>query len=179
MQLKEAIGLIDHEKFKPKSKQNWYDLGAGTGTFTIALAHLLPKGSKIFAIDNNAAALRQIPATAGNADIKTIQQDFTLAELPYRDFDGVFMGNSLHYVKNKISFIEKIQTSLKPGHSFFIVEYDTEKGNQWVPYPVSFKSLQELFKNAGYDSIIKLHERPSKYNSNLMYSALIRSEPGF
>src|SRR5260221_3628374 len=118
MQLKEAIGLIDHVDFKPTGKQSWYDLGAGNGTFTIALAHLLPAGSLIYAIDNNAAALQHIPGISGNANIKTFQQDFILDELPYHNLDGVMMANSLHYVKNKIAFIQKIKVYLNPVHSF-------------------------------------------------------------
>jgi ubiquinone/menaquinone biosynthesis C-methylase UbiE len=177
MQLKEAIALIDHEKFKSARAQSWYDLGAGTGIFTVALAHSLIAGSKIVAIDNDAASLRQIPGNINNTNIETLKQDFTRTDLPYNDFDGILMANSFHYVKNKIELIQKIRTNLKPVHSFLIVEYDTERSNTWVPYPISFLSLQELLKNAGYGSVIKLNETASRYRSNMMYAAMI--EPGF
>jgi len=173
MQLKEAISLIDHQKFKPAGIQSWYDLGAGTGIFTIALAHVLEPGSKIVAVDNNLAALQNIPGSVNNTNIKTIKQDFTLNDLPYHDFDGILMANSFHYVKDKTGFIQKIKMNLKPLHSFLVVEYDTERPNTWVPYPISFLSLKELFENAGYGSVIKLNERASRYNSNMMYSAMI------
>ena len=54
-------------------------------------------------------ALQQIPSTAGNTDIQTVQQDFVFGELPYHDIDGVLMANSLHYVKNKNHFIQKMR----------------------------------------------------------------------
>ena len=178
MQLTEAFALIDHEKFKPAGVQSWYDLGAGTGIFTIALAHLLMAGSKIVAIDNDATSLRQIPNKIDNTDIQILKQDFTRTELPDNHFDGILMANSFHYVRDKIELIQKIRTNLKPRHSFLIIEYDTERSNTWVPYPISFSSLQEFFKNAGYKSVIKLNERASRYNSNMMYAAVI-VEPGF
>ena len=40
----------------------WADLGAGTGTFTTALGALLEDGSTIYAIDDDATAVRALSA---------------------------------------------------------------------------------------------------------------------
>ncbi|MBS1598101.1 MAG: class I SAM-dependent methyltransferase [Bacteroidetes bacterium] len=173
MQLKEAIELIAFEKFKPIGKQSWYDLGAGSGLFSVALANLLDSGSKIVSIDKDTASLRQIPKTANNTSIETIKQDFTSSDLPYNEFDGILMANSLHYVENKMDFLSNARINLKPNHSFIIVEYDTEKSNPWVPYPLGFSSLKKLFNDLGYEKVIKMHERKSRFGGNMMYSALV------
>jgi len=173
MEIQEALSLIRNEKITGNKIQHWYDLGAGTGTFTIALAHFLGDGSKIVAIDENNASLRKIPSHINQIVIETIKEDFTSSDLPYPDFDGILMANSLHYVKNKFSLIERISKHLKADHYFLIVEYDTEKSNQWVPYPTDFSSLTKLFTELGYRSIEKLGEKKSRYNTGKMYAALI------
>ena len=173
MQEKEAIALIQDEKFKPLGQQLWYDLGAGSGTFTIALATLLEPGSRITAIDKNSSSLRQIPKQIANTEIELFRQDFALSNLPYDNYDGILMANSIHYIKDKSSFITKIVSSLKQSHKFLFVEYDTEKSNPWVPYPMGFSLLKQFFTEIGYKNVIKLHERKSRYNRSMMYSAVV------
>jgi ubiquinone/menaquinone biosynthesis C-methylase UbiE len=93
-------------------------------------------------------------------------------ELP--PLDGILMANALHYVENKPGFIDKLKRYLKPKSGFLIVEYDLDKPvPTWVPYPVSFVALTRLFKTAGYGSVEKLGERPSRYGRGNMYAALI------
>jgi len=173
MELQEALALIRNEKIIDNKKQNWYDLGAGAGTFTIALAHFLCDGSKIVAIDENNTALQKIPSHINQTVIETITKDFTSSDLPYSNFDGILMANSLHYVKNKSLLIERISKHLKAEHYFIIVEYDTETSNRWVPYPTNFSSLVLLFTKLGYHSIEKIGEKKSRYNAGKMYAALI------
>jgi len=55
-----------------------------------------------------------------------------------------------------------------------LVEYNTDKPNPWVPYPVGAHSLELLFAKAGYASFTKLHEMPSAYNTGNMYAAMIK-----
>ncbi|MBS1575466.1 MAG: class I SAM-dependent methyltransferase [Bacteroidetes bacterium] len=172
MQLQEAIELIQHDRWKTTGKQTWADFGCGTGLFTYSLAHLLPEGSTIYSIDEDAGALRQIRST-DKVNIKTIQSDFTL-QLPLSGLDGILMANSLHYIKDKTGFVHKAAGYMKPGNSFLIVEYDSDKPvKTWVPYPVSFQSLKKIFSDAGYSSIQKLNERRSVYNNGVIYSALV------
>jgi hypothetical protein len=56
---------------------------------------------------------------------------------------------------------------------FVIVEYDLDKANRWVPYPVSRVRLTSLFIEAGYSSIKMLCSRPSVYRRAPLYAALI------
>ncbi len=83
------------------------------------------------------------------------------------------MANSLHYIQNQKVFIGNTKPLLKPEGCFLVVEYDTNISNPWVPYPVSFVRLNELFKAAGFSSIRKLKEKPSRYNRSNLYSAMI------
>jgi hypothetical protein len=60
-----------------------------------------------------------------------------------------------------------------PSSTFLIVEYDTTRFNPWVPYPINYANLHQLFTTLGYTSITKLSEAPSRFGGR-MYSALIR-----
>ncbi|TVL97093.1 MAG: methyltransferase type 11 [Candidatus Brocadia sp. WS118] len=173
MQLKESIALIEYDFGSLSSHRVWADLGCGTGLFTLALASLLPQGSIIHAMDINKAAIDTIPNRFENVVIKKWHGDFMEDKLPDQ-LDGVLMANSLHFVKNKNSFLTKASASLKQEHCYLIVEYNSDKANHWVPFPLSFHSLKQLFQEAGYTSIKKLWERPSIYRDANIYSALIK-----
>ena len=173
MKLDEAIKLITGIDGRPT--QQWADLGCGDGLFTIALANLLGKDSIIHAVDTNQRALSSIADREKETLIKKYKLDFVKNEVPFADLDGILMANSIHFVKYKSNLISKLKTLLKPAHVLLIVEYDTDVSNPWVPYPISFKSLEKFLKENGYNSILKLHETPSLYNRTNIYSVVANS----
>jgi hypothetical protein len=61
---------------------------------------------------------------------------------------------------------------LKPDGRLLIVEYDTLRSNQWVPYPIDFASLKRM-NATGFSSIEKLAEQPSQFRQGNIYSALV------
>ncbi len=173
MHLKEAVDLIRHNSISGSVVQTWTDLGCGSGTFTAALANLLPAGSLIYAVDKSKSSLEKIPEEINDVKVNKLKEDFTKGKIP-GSLDGILMANSLHYVRDKSSFIKKIKTNLKPGGFFLIIEYDSMSSNPWVPYPVNFNSLKILFESEGCCSIIKINERPSVFRRANIYSSLIK-----
>jgi len=169
MQLSEAIQLIQHPVTKEKSA--YADLGCGNGLFTKALAQLLAPQSTIYAVDKNQTALNSFSVDA-NIQLQKINIDFIKDDLPFKNLSGILMANSLHYVEDKTAFLLKAKASLAQDGYFLIVEYDTDKANHWVPYPVSFSSIHNLFERINFHSVQKLQAYPSRYWRN-MYSALI------
>jgi SAM-dependent methyltransferase len=153
----------------------WADLGCGDGMFTLALATKLSEGSVIHAIDRDASVLRHIPGAHAGATIVTHVGDFTKWPWPFAALDGVLLANSLHYVRDQVRFIHACEPAMKEPRRFVIVEYDTDKANTWVPYPLSSRSLERLFGDAGYASMTLLGTRPSIYRRAPIYAALIQS----
>src|SRR5947208_15714676 len=139
MQLEDAVLLIQHSI--PTERNVWADLGCGDGLFTNALSTLLPEKSLLYAVDKNKNALRNVSIKPG-IQLEKIIADFVHDEFSFRKVSGILMANSLHYVKDKNSFIEKCFTLFNGDAYFIIVEYDTSKANHWVPYPIDFDSLQ-------------------------------------
>ena len=173
MQLKDAIELIDHERIDDiAGPQTWADLGCGEGLFTQALTQLLKPGSKIYAVDKTSPG--PIPSY-NNVLIESKIYDFVKDDLVFPLLDGILMANSLHYVSDKKALLNKLLLLMKPTAGFIIVEYDTDTPvKNWVPYPMSFESLQILFRQVGYETIIPIGKRPSVYGRANLYSVLIR-----
>lgn len=143
----------------------WADLGAGEGAFTYALADLLGSTSHITAVDKDARAMRGL---AGSFDVRVA--DFT-RPLDLHDLDGVLMANSLHFVRKKGPVLELVHAMLRPGGHLIIVEYGTDQGNRWVPYPFTFERWQEMAARAGLKNTRLLKTIPSRWLGS-MYSAV-------
>jgi len=145
----------------------WADLGAGEGAFTLALADVLGPGAHITAVDKDARALRAI-----DHNIETRVADFT-KPLDLHDLDGVVMANSLHFVRNKGPVLESVRDMLRPGGRLIVVEYSSDRGNPWVPYPFTYATWVRLAAAAGMQGTELLHSVPSRYFGS-MYSAVSR-----
>lgn len=151
----------------------WVDLGCGDGTFTVALAAQLAPRSVIHAIDRDHPALKRIPSHHHDVRIHAHVGDFN-EPWPFGSVDGILMANSLHYVENQHDFVEVCESRMTSPHRFLIVEYDTNKANSWVPYPVSRTRLAELFRGYSFRS---LGSRPSRYQRARLYAELMESAP--
>lgn len=172
MQLADAIALIDTARIPQNVPQTWADLGCGTGLFTQALASFLPDRSVIYAIDRQSQS--RITSPIGHSvRIDFIRADFE-TEIPrLPKLDGLLMANALHYVADKKRFLERIEPLLSDQALVLIVEYETTQSNPWVPYPITYRQLGELFSGIGFSAIQKLGERPSAYRQGNMYAALV------
>ena len=163
--------LIEEGVNRTNTKQIWADLGAGNGVFTHALSTLLHDGSILYAIDMNAARMESIRVWQ-QITLKKIQADFVGDAWKTEPLHGILMANSLHFVKEKQPFLRRLKGKLNPEGKLLVIEYEMEKGNTWVPYPIGFKKLAEIVKEAGFSSLKKLREVPSVYDNRMIYSAL-------
>lgn len=170
MENKTAHVLLE-KAFPQKNKAaQWADLGCGKGFLTEALARQLAIGSKIYAVDkSNGLSLSSPP----KMDIEFQKADFEKDHLILPTLDGILMANSLHFVEDKKTLIKKLCKHLSEDGKFVFVEYDTDKANPWVPYPISFTKLEKLFKELNFKSVQKMAETKSLYGSGLIYSASI------
>jgi SAM-dependent methyltransferase len=150
----------------PASGGVWADFGAGSGAFTLALAELIGAGSTIFAVDKDRRALQQlsrmVQAQFPGVTLHTLVEDFTRTlDLP--PLDGVVMANSLHFERRKESVLQLVRGYLKPGGRLLLVEYNTDKGNMWVPHPLSFPTWQQLAARSGFAQTELLATHPSGF----------------
>lgn len=172
MKVTEAKALIESGFLEVAPKTTWADLGCGDGIFTKALAQQLGDGSTIYAVDKESQQITS--PDVHKVKIEFIKLDFINDKLPFSNLDGVLMANSLHYVKDKSQFIDGVKKHMKSDGQWIIVEYDTERQNPWVPYPISFNNLVKAFVAAGFNQINKIGERKSIYGSAKMYACTIK-----
>ena len=60
---------------------------------------------------------------------------------------------------------------LRPAGRLILVEYDTDHGNRWVPFPLSFRSWATVAAEAGFRETQRLTSVPSRFLGSI-YSAL-------
>ena len=154
---------------------SWADLGAGTGAFTLALAELLPAGSTIHAVDRDGGSLDELAARfaarrfSDRTRLETHVADFR-HDLGLSGLDGVVMANSLHFVKDKAPVLARVRGMLRPEGTLLLVEYDADRGNTWVPYPLSFETWRGIAVASGFSEPRLLDAKKSRFLSRL-YSA--------
>jgi SAM-dependent methyltransferase len=152
----------------------WADLGAGEGAFTLALADLLGPGAQITAVDRDSGAIRGLAAEMGRrfpaTRIDVVTADFT-RPIALSDLDGVVMANSLHFVRDKAPVVERVRSMLRPGGALILVEYGADRGNPWVPHPISYSRWEQLATESGLQKTRMLHAVPSRYLGSI-YSAV-------
>ena len=156
----------------------WVDFGAGDGAFTLALRDVAGPNIELIAVDRDQASLRSLrtamerrfPGTRLQLVTADFRQDLSLPPL-----DGVLAANAVHYVSDQVALLHHWQSYLKPDGRLIIVEYDTDHGNRWVPYPLSFATFQHLVVAAGFSSPTLLGVRPSRFLGRI-YAAMARPE---
>jgi ubiquinone/menaquinone biosynthesis C-methylase UbiE len=162
----------------------WADLGAGSGAFTLALRELVGPEAEIHAVDKDRVWLRELEqayrARFGDSSrLHPLPADFT-RPLDLPPLDGVVMANSLHFFKDKERILRHVRTFLKPGGALLLpprggtlllVEYNVDRGNFWVPHPLSFETFRALAPSAGFSEPRLLAKHPSSFLREF-YSAL-------
>jgi ubiquinone/menaquinone biosynthesis C-methylase UbiE len=174
------------------------DLGAGSGAFTLALRELLGLSATIYAVDRDRKRLNALEqahrSMFGSVEnLHLIHADFmhdlhtstpTRPAEPGRAssvrnlslLDGLLMANSLHFFRNKEKVLRHVSSFLKPDGMLLLVEYNVDRGNPWVPHPLSFETFHELAPRAGFSEPHLLAKNPSSFLREF-YSALATKSP--
>lgn len=148
----------------------WADLGSGRGAFTLALAELLGHGTTIYSLDRDERALqeqaRAMWARFPETDLQVINANYTQPfprELPL--LDGVVMANALHFQRDcdRGEVLDRVRAALRPGGRLIVVEYNTDRGNHWVPHPFAFTTWKRLAREHGFTETRLLATRPSRF----------------
>jgi SAM-dependent methyltransferase len=152
----------------------WADLGCGDGIFTAALHSLIQPGGAVYAVDKSRGVLDRLARNLGHdapdALVRPVQADFT-RPLSLPALDGVVMANALHFVRQKVPVVRQIAGFLKPGGRIIVIEYNTSRGNSWVPHPLDEDGFLALAREVGLRDPRILIKIPSTFSGE-MYSGM-------
>jgi len=143
------------------------DFGAGSGAFTLALREIVGSDAAIYAVDKDRSSLRDLESAYrarfnSSRNLILLSSDFSKPfDLP--PLDGILMANSLHFFKDKEKILRHVRKFLKPSGALILVEYNVDKGNMWVPYPLSFETWRKLAPQAGFTEPRLLAKAPSSF----------------
>lgn len=201
MDIREAMELIEGAVLRDDGLPVgclWADLGAGSGTFTFALARLLGPGGRVVAVDREEAALaalrrgirsRPEPAAPeakgsgnpaeGAASITPALGDFrelgAIDVLRDASLDGALFANALHFDPDPGGTLTSAAARLASGGRLVVVEYQDRPPNPWVPHPLPVARLQEVAVETGLAAPRVVGERPSSYGG-VLYCAWLGPE---
>ena len=155
----------------------WADLGSGDGAFTIALADLLGQAGTIHSVDRDAHALERqaramhdaFPAVALVLHVADFTRPLALPPL-----DGVIMANSLHFQREPGTALRLVRGHLRAGGRLVLVEYDTDHGNHWVPFPLSYRTWTSVAALAGFRETRRIGSVPSRFLGSIYAAVSLR-----
>jgi ubiquinone/menaquinone biosynthesis C-methylase UbiE len=168
----------------------WADFGAGSGAFTLALRDIAGPDTAIIAADRDRASLQTLRATMEGrfpgTQLRLLEADIA-DRLTLPRLDGIIAANVIHYLpnRNQVTLLRQWKEYLQPEGRLIVVEYDSETGNSWVPYPMSYAAFRELAPAAGFMEPMLLGVRPSRWLASiyaaltfpLMLSSTVESSP--
>ena len=155
----------------------WADLGAGTGTFTRALARLLGSSGRIYAVEQDPRLLQALrgPLPDSTATVIPVVGDLTgpfeLPGLSDELLDGILIANTLHFIRDAEGILNRLVALVRPGGRVVLVEYDGRGPSPWTPHPVPIARLPALARAAGLSSLTVTAKRPSAYGG-ILYAAV-------
>lgn len=157
----------------------WGEFGSGRGAFTLALAELVGPKGVIYSVDRNSQSL--------NEQARLIQRRFSdqAPEMHYLSadytnhislprLDGLVIANALHFQRDKEDTLKLCFEYLRPGGILILVEYNIDKGNHWVPHPISYHSWQSLARNSGFVNTRLLGTKSSSFLREIYSAASFR-----
>ncbi len=152
----------------------WADIGCGDGIFTSALYALIQPDGEIYAVDRDPFALNALAhnffESYPDAVLHPVRADFT-RELSLPTLDGMVMANSLHFVEDKAPVLTRLIRLLKSGGRLIVVEYNTNRGNPAVPYPLNDRGFVSLATQVGLRQARIVSRIPSTFLGE-MYAGL-------
>jgi SAM-dependent methyltransferase len=156
----------------------WADLGSGGGAFTLALADLLGPAGQIISVDKDRGALREQEAAMQRmfpaAHVTYLATDFT-SPLDLPKLDGILMANSLHFQRDKAPVLQRVHDSLKPDGRLLLVEYNADRGNMWVPFPLAYPTWAALAARNGFTDTRLLATIPSRFLREIYAAVSVRA----
>ena len=105
------------------------DIGAGTGYFTLPLAHALGSKGKVWAVDAQTemlSLLKEKLDLAGVSNVEPVCAEGDRTEIPDAACTLVFLANVWHEFEDRNAVLREAQRILSPGGRVAIIDWRTD-----------------------------------------------------
>lgn len=109
-----------------KAGQHVADIGAGSGYFTLRLAHHVGPTGRVHAVDVSPDMIAHIDrrvAAAGLRNVRTTLAPPDDPRLPDASIDLVFVCDVWHHIENQTAYLAKLRRALKPGGRLAMLDF--------------------------------------------------------
>ncbi len=141
------------------------DIGAGTGYFSVRLAHNVPKG-RVFAVDTEPGMVKHLGERAkrdGLTNITAVAGAPDDPKLPQKA-DLVLLVDVYHHIEQRERYFRRVAESLKPGGRLAIIDFrmDSPEGPPKAAR-IPPERVETELKNAGYELLQAHAFLPNQY----------------
>jgi ubiquinone/menaquinone biosynthesis C-methylase UbiE len=114
------------------------DLGAGDGTFAVALASRVGPSGRVYATEIDAerlAEIRQAATEAGLSNITVIEGAVSRTNLPEACCDALFSRMVYHHLTDPAAINTDIFRALRPGGRLVVIDFEPGGIMDWIGRP--------------------------------------------
>jgi ubiquinone/menaquinone biosynthesis C-methylase UbiE len=114
------------------------DLGAGDGTFTVALARRVGSSGTVYATeldDEQLVDIRQAATQAGLSNVTVIKGEIARTNLPEACCDALFSRVVYHHLTEPAAINADIFRALRPGGRLLIIDFEPGGIMNWIGRP--------------------------------------------
>jgi ubiquinone/menaquinone biosynthesis C-methylase UbiE len=132
----EVERLVSWLEVKPGTRVA--DLGAGDGTFTVALARLVGSSGHVYATEldkERLAEIRQAAAEAALSNVTVIEGAVARTNLPEACCDVLFSRVVYHHLTEPAAINTDIFRALRPGGRLLIIDFEPGGIMNWIGRP--------------------------------------------
>ncbi|OLZ08494.1 class I SAM-dependent methyltransferase [Sulfobacillus thermosulfidooxidans] len=142
------------------------DIGCGPGYYAIEAAQRLPEG-QVYAIDRQQDMLEWTKKRAQNSGLTNLMGLKASADqipLEAESLDAVLMANVLHDLPDHARVVTEVYRLLKPGGTYFLVEWDKIPTEFGPPLEIRFtpSELMNLLNHHHFEHIQQI-EAPAPW----------------
>jgi predicted methyltransferase len=142
------------------------DIGAGTGYFSVRLAHAVRPKGRVYGVDTEPDMVKYLAERAQRENLTNVTAIAGAPDDPRlpEKVDLIVMVDVFHHIEKRASFLTKLRGSLKPGGRIAIIDFrmDSPDGPP-KSARITPAGVKSEFKRAGY-ALLKEHTfLPNQY----------------
>ncbi len=129
------------------------DIGAGTGYFSVRLAHRVPQG-RVYGVDTEQAMVKHLAERAKGAKLANVSALLGAPDDPRlpEKVDLILLVDVYHHIEERSRYFRRLRDTLKPGGRVAIIDFrrDSPTGPP-VAARIAPETVRAEFASAGFE----------------------------